>query len=70
MVKTLQSARKKGNRSFLNSSDQSIHKKGVKYKVRKDKFAKDDLIVLIPYCTDQINELKRKVHFIHFNTSM
>ena len=36
-------------------------KKNKKHKIKKDKLAKDDTMVFIPYCDYQINELEEKV---------
>ncbi|CAB4388898.1 uncharacterized protein OCT59_013578 [Rhizophagus irregularis] len=65
MVKTSKLLRKKRSYSSnsSDSSDNSIHKKRSKksHNDEKDKFVKCDIEIFIPYCADQINELKRKI---------
>ncbi|GBC07129.1 hypothetical protein RclHR1_07280006 [Rhizophagus clarus] len=65
MVKSSKLIREKKTYSSnsSDSSDNSIHKKRSKNSnnVDKDKFVKYDIEIFIPYCADQINELKRKI---------
>ncbi|CAI2162958.1 19723_t:CDS:2 [Funneliformis geosporum] len=61
MVRKLQSVRKDGIRSSLSTSDKSTRKKETKHNVIKEQIVENEIIVFIPYCTDQINDLKRKI---------
>ncbi|CAG8441391.1 6587_t:CDS:2 [Funneliformis caledonium] len=61
MVRKLQSVRKTGKRSYSSTSYKSIRKTDTKQNVIKDQIAENDIIVFIPYRTDQINDLNRKV---------
>ncbi|CAG8455647.1 10715_t:CDS:2 [Funneliformis mosseae] len=61
MVRKLQSVRKTGKRSYSSTSYKSTRKTDTKQNVIKDQIAENDIIVFIPYRTDQINDLNRKV---------
>lgn len=80
MARILQSTRKcKASLSSFSSptnssTDELIRKRNKKSnkirknKIKKNKFTKkknDDVMVYIPYCADQINELKKKVRTIY-----
>src|SRR5687767_6279853 len=81
MARILQSIRKcKASLSSFSSppnssTDELIRKKNKKSnkikknKIKKNKFSKkknDDVMVYIPYCADQKNELKKKVRTLQY----